>query len=123
MVTLGSLAAAQEKRRHPRVDAPIYCMPKGPFCPGPVVDISLGGARVYCDDEKEVGDELKLEMLFPDKHIHSCDVTVVWVKNAVSEKGPVDAHYEMGLKFNEVPDTTISAMKRCIKNSLGKKRM
>jgi hypothetical protein len=65
-------------------------------------DISLGGARVFSDEEFAVGTRLDLDVQLPDGSMVRCWAEVVWVVAL----GPVaEARFDVGLKFTDMaPD-------------------
>jgi hypothetical protein len=62
-------------------------------------DISLGGARVFSDEEFAVGSRLDLDVLLPDESIVRCWAEVVWV---VALGPAADAHFDVGLMFTDM---------------------
>jgi Tfp pilus assembly protein PilZ len=59
-------------------------------------DISLGGARVFSDDEFPVGSKLDLDVLLPDGSTVRCWARVVWL----TPLGPqAAARFDVGLTF------------------------
>jgi hypothetical protein len=62
-------------------------------------DISLGGARVFSDEEFAVGSRLDLDVLLPDESIVRCWAEVVWV---VALGPAADARFDVGLMFTDM---------------------
>lgn len=88
----------RERRRYARLAAPILCRPD-PFVesvPRRVIDVSLGGARVYSDIRRRPGERLEVEFFPPEAEPFVVRATVVWVQ-AVAPGGA--ALYDVGLKF------------------------
>ena len=91
-----------ERRRFRRVQAPVLSRPLGAALVEDrraVGDISLGGVRVYSDDEHQRGEHLELELFLPDGTTVTLDTLVVWV-DALKDAQP--ARYEVGLRFLDV---------------------
>jgi len=65
-----------------------------------LMNISLGGIRVYSDEEIKVGKRLELELFLPDGTLMVCTARVVWQKTL--PEGAV-AKYDIGLEFLEIP--------------------
>ncbi len=93
----------KERRRFPRLKAPVFCRPAGLrfHDAGRPVDIGLGGARVFSDDATEVGTFFELDLLLPDGQTIVCKAVVAW-----SDKLPPGspALYDLGLQFTELSD-------------------
>lgn len=62
-------------------------------------NISLGGMRVYSDEDFPVGRRLDLDVLMPDHTSVRCWATVVW-RTELDAGGP--ARYDVGLKFTDL---------------------
>jgi hypothetical protein len=60
------------------------------------VDVSLGGVRIYSDEELEVGTLLKMEFFLPDVDPVAYTAEVVWI-DALADGAP--ARFDVGLKF------------------------
>lgn len=93
----------RDRRRFPRLKTPVLCRPAGLRLRGNgmTVDVGLGGARVFSDDEPTRGALLELELILPDGHSVVCKAVVAW-----SEALPADApaRYDVGLQFTDVSD-------------------
>jgi hypothetical protein len=61
-----------------------------------VIDIGLGGLRVYSDEALELGDRLDIELTLPEEKTLTCLVRVVWVKS-LPAGGP--APFDVGLEL------------------------
>jgi hypothetical protein len=91
-----------DRRRFPRVQADVLCRPAH----GDLFhhkrntqDISLGGARVFSDEEFRVGSRIDLDVLLPDDSIVRCWAEVVWTVTL----GPAaQARFDIGLKFTDM---------------------
>jgi hypothetical protein len=90
-----------DRRKFPRVSAPVFCRPIGKplFGRRRATDVSLGGMRLYADEAPDLGDRLELELFLPDDKTVTCAVEVVWV-DPLPEGSP--ARFDVGVKFVEV---------------------
>ncbi|GAC1340609.1 MAG: hypothetical protein NVSMB23_11110 [Myxococcales bacterium] len=96
--------SGQDRRQFPRLKAPVLCRPAGlrlSSSTSETLDISLGGARVYTDDDTAPGTPLELELIFPDGSSAVCRAEVVWVE-PLGTGAP--ARFDVGLRFTELPD-------------------
>ena len=90
-----------DRRRFRRVKAPIYCRPAHRRLPKrQVVDVGLGGLRVYSDDPFPIGAKFEVELFMPDASSVTCLTEVVWIR-PVPDGDP--ANYDVGLEFLDVP--------------------
>ncbi len=101
-----------ERRKFPRYNAPV-CYRPAPFFSArkPVVDIGLGGIRIYSDDKFKVGKRLELELFLPDGDILMFTAKVVWQKK-LSEDAV--AKYDVGLQFLNIPEDSLERLKHVI---------
>jgi hypothetical protein len=90
-----------DRRQFPRIKAPVLCRPAGLrfHNTGETLDISLGGARVYSDDETPPGTPLELELVFPDNSSVVCRAEVVWLERLPPQ---APARFDVGLRFTEL---------------------
>ena len=66
-----------------------------------MIDVSLGGARVYSDDKLKLGTRLDLELLSSPGSTVQVLARVVWI-DELEAGGP--ARYDVGLEFLGVPE-------------------
>ncbi|MFP2912406.1 PilZ domain-containing protein [Pyxidicoccus sp. 3LFB2] len=101
-----------ERRRFPRLAAPLYARParlrRVDHKQQQVLDASLGGIRIYSDDEYKVNSPLELDLFLKDGTSLRCDARVAWTKPV--PKG-VDARFEVGLAFTDVSDDVLEKLK------------
>lgn len=71
------------------------------------VDISLGGLRIFSDEERKIGELLKLEFFLPDVPPVTYTAEVVWV-DPLEEGGP--ARFDVGLKFIQLEPEAIKVL-------------
>jgi c-di-GMP-binding flagellar brake protein YcgR len=85
-----------DRRRYPRVNAPIFCRPVGRSEGHTLIDVSLGGMRLWLDDPIEPGDQLELDLTLPEGPPLFCTAEVVWVI-AAADGAP--ARHDVGVRF------------------------
>ncbi len=74
-------------------------------------DVSLGGIRIYTDDELIVGKRLEIELFLPDGGSLTCDVRVAWVKHLDNDDF---AAFEAGLEFLSMDEEQAALLSRCV---------
>lgn len=91
----------KERRQYPRFKAPI-CYRSAPFFSTrrPLVNIGLGGIRIYSNDKLKMGRRLEIELLLPDDEILTFTAKVVWQKELPEGQA---AQYDIGLQFLDAP--------------------
>lgn len=96
-----------ERRRFPRLAAPLYASP-GRMRRQQVLDASLGGIRIYSDDDYKENSPLELNLFLKDGTSLRCDARVAWTK-----KLPLGepAHYEVGLAFTDISLNALELLK------------
>ena len=99
----------QERRRYPRLQAPVYCRPVGPLAAtgGRPVDLGLGGVRVYSDEPMEPGHRLEVELKLPDASTLTFLSEVVWLKELPSD---APASFDIGLQFLDLTPEDVEAL-------------
>jgi c-di-GMP-binding flagellar brake protein YcgR len=91
----------KERRRFPRVMAPVLCrIPRKPAKKQRVSNLSLGGVRIYSDERLDIGQELDLEFFLPHGSVLEARARVVWLKELPSESLGI---YDVGLEFLALP--------------------
>ncbi|WP_176329898.1 PilZ domain-containing protein [Thioflexithrix psekupsensis] len=91
-----------ERRRYPRVTLPVYYRParlRAEYSAKPLLNIGLGGLRVYSDEPLHMGERLEIELFFADNTTLTCTVKVVWIKPLNETEM---AHYDVGLEFIDI---------------------
>jgi c-di-GMP-binding flagellar brake protein YcgR len=84
--------------------APVYYRPAGPAFlhhRRSTVDVSLGGMRVYSDEEMTVGARVELELLLSEESTAQCWARIAWVETLDGSDG---ARYDVGLEFTDMSD-------------------
>lgn len=107
----------ENRRQHPRVQAPLYCWPKRLAARSetdrlPLIDVSLGGMRVHLYQEVKMNDILEMELLLPDNTILQCTARVAWLSPL-----PIwaSAKYDVGFQFVQMPTEAL----KCLARTLG----
>lgn len=93
------LAPVLDRRRYPRVAADVLCRSAGLALlhhRRNTKDISLGGMRVFTDEEFSAGSRLELDVYLPDGGDVRCWAQVMW-QVKLADGGP--ARFDVGLKF------------------------
>lgn len=86
-----------DRRQYPRVSAPILFESARLGSPRkPVIDIGLGGFRVYSDDSFRTGERLNLTLMLPNGSTVECTVRVAWM-TALPSTAP--AKYDVGFEL------------------------
>ncbi len=102
---------ADERRRFPRLNVPIYYRSARLLGPrSPARDLSLGGVRILTDDALTVGKRLEIELFLPDGGSLSVDVRVAWIR-AIEDDF---ARFEAGLEFLAMDPSQAALLERCV---------
>ena len=103
----------KERRRFPRLSAPVYYrVAKSKDLRQRVSNISLGGVRIYSDERFEIDQNLELELYFPNGFYGKGFVRVVWIKELPPGSGAV---YDVGLEFLHLPDEVVKELTVALK--------
>lgn len=90
-----------DRRKFPRVKAPVYCRPARRRLPRrQVIDMGLGGMRVYSDEAFKVGARFEVDLFLPDASTIATLTEVVWIRELEAD---APAKYDVGLQFLDVP--------------------
>ena len=99
-----------ERRKFRRLKAPVFYRPvgisllrrlRGKDDRERAIDISLGGVRIYSDDELKVGSRLELDLFLPDDTTLATKAVVVWVHQMPAGS---PAKYDVGVRFDAMDD-------------------
>jgi len=92
-----SPSSKTERRRYPRVMAPVYYrIPRTQADKKPVSNLSLGGVRIYSDESLDTGQVLDLKFFLPNGSVLEAKARVVWVKELPpGSKGVYDVGMEL----------------------------
>jgi hypothetical protein len=99
-----------DRRRYPRLQAAVFCRPAGVglFHEKPNTrNLSLGGARIFSDEEFKTGHRLELDVVLPSGEFLRCWAEVMWV---TSREPDGDAKYDVGLRFTDLAETDIQRL-------------
>lgn len=106
----------ENRRQYPRIQAPIYCWPKYLAIRAkqdslPLIDISLGGMRIYLQKEVSVNDISEMELLLPDNTTLQCTARVVWLSPL-----PIwaSAKFDVGFQFMDMSADAKKALARIL---------
>jgi len=103
-----------DRRRFPRVLAHVYYRPAGPdflHHRRAARNVSLGGMRVYSDEELTVGTPLEIELLLDDSTTARCRARIAWVERLDEESG---AAYDIGVEFTDLADADRDRLNRVL---------
>jgi len=104
-----SKKSGAERRRFPRVKAPVSYRPARTFGPRRrISDISLVGVHVYSDERFKKRKRLEIELFLPDGHSIVATARVVWIKELPPES---DAPYDVGFEFINLPPHAFNELK------------
>ena len=93
-----------DRRRYPRLAAPVYYRPAGPAFlhhRRATVDVSLGGMRVYTDEKMKVGARLEVDLLLGGERTARCWMRIAWIEKMSATSG---AAYDVGLELTDIED-------------------
>src|ERR1700674_4806617 len=99
-----------DRRRYPRLQAPVFCRPAGVGLFHEKLNtrnLSLGGARIFSDEEFKPGHRLELDVVFPIG-----EFLRFWAEAMrVSSCGRGDeARYYAGLRFTDLAEPDIKRL-------------
>ncbi len=104
----------KERRRFPRLSSPVYYrIAKSQSLRQRVSNISLGGVRIYSDLRIDVGEQVELELHFPNGFSSKGKARVVWIKELPPASG---TNYDVGLEFIELPQDAIRELIEALKD-------
>ncbi len=99
-----------DRRRYPRVQADVVSRPAGAALfhhKRNTQDTSLGGMRVFSDENFSVGDRLELDILVSDGVTVRCWAQVVWRADLGAE---APARFDVGLKFQDMASADVALL-------------
>lgn len=104
-----------DRRHFPRLNAHVFWRTRGLLgLPRPVVDVGLGGMRMYSDEKVSVGTEVELELLLPGEG--AIEVLARVVRIDVLPPGS-PAHCDVALEFLDVPVAQMGLLDAALKES------
>lgn len=107
--------STQDRRRFPRVKAPVYYRPASILkARHRITNISLGGLRIYSDERLKEGKRLEIELFLPSGHSVEAIARVVWIKELPPDS---KAHYDVGLEFISLPPNALQELKSVLEDT------
>lgn len=107
--------SAAERREFPRIQAPIYCRPAHRRLQRrQVLDVGLGGMRVYSDEPFAIGARFEVELFMADGTSINCLTQVMWTRPV---PGGQPAPFDVGLKFLHVPEAGFAKLTELLEAS------
>jgi hypothetical protein len=103
-----------DRRKFRRIKTALYCRPAGvKFLARQrePIDVSLGGVRIYSDDELRVGELLKMEFFLPDVDPVTYTAEVVWIERLAAD---APARFDVGLKFVQLDPSALKLLMRVL---------
>lgn len=105
----------KERRRFPRVAAPVFFRAPRIFAPKQKVsNISPAGVRIYSDERLEVGKRLELEFFLPGGYSVIAVARVVWTKELPPDS---ERRFDVGLEFIHLPPLAVDELKSVLKEA------
>ena len=99
-----------DRRRYPRLQAPVFCRPAGVGLFHEKLNtrnLSLGGARIFSDEEFKPGHRLELDVVLTSGEFLRCWAEVMWVTR---RKPDDEAKYDVGLRFTDLAERDIQRL-------------
>jgi c-di-GMP-binding flagellar brake protein YcgR len=94
-----------ERRRYERVTIPVSYRISGlSTAKRPVLNMSLGGVRIDCDENLDIGQMLELEFFLPNGITIEASARVVWIKKLPPGS---EALYDVGMEFQSLSDVAV----------------
>ena len=110
------MQVSADRRRFPRVLAKVHYRPAGPdflHHRRAARNVSLGGMRVYSDDELTVGTPLELDLLLDGDEVARCWARIAWIEKLDGGSG---ASYDIGLEFTDMGEADRARLNRVLEN-------
>ncbi len=104
-----------DRRRFPRVKAPVYYRPAGAFgISSQASNVSLAGVRIYSNKPFKKSQPLEIELLLPNGNSLKAIVKVVWISALPPGS---EALYDIGLEFLNIGDDVIPQLQSVLEES------
>ncbi len=106
-----------ERRRYPRLQANALVRSAGmlhAFAERRVNDMSLGGLRVFSDEEHRAGERLEFELLLEGDETVTFVGKVVWTERLVSN---APARFDNGIRYVEISDHALERIGAVLGNA------
>jgi c-di-GMP-binding flagellar brake protein YcgR len=94
-----------ERRRYERVTIPVSYRISGlSTAKRSVLNMSLGGVRIDCDENLDIGQMLELEFFLPNGISIEVSAKVVWIKRLPPGS---EAFYDVGMEFQRLSEVAV----------------
>jgi hypothetical protein len=94
-----------DRRRFQRVIVPVlYRIPKHSTPKRQVKNLSIGGVRIYSDEDLDVGQTLELEFFLPNGITIEAAAKVVWIKK---QQPGSEGLYDVGMEFTNLSEVAL----------------
>ena len=94
-----------ERRRYQRVTIPVfYRIPEHSAARRQVQNLSLGGVRIYSDEDLDIGQTLELEFFLPNGITIGAAAKVVWIKK---QQPGSEWLYDVGMEFIRLSEVAL----------------
>jgi hypothetical protein len=107
-----------DRRLFRRVKADVLARPTGALAHSRthrrVTDISLGGLRVYSEEEHHLGERMEMEVLFGGGESATFIAEVAWV-DALPSSAP--ARFDVGLRYLEIEAEDLERLSKVLEGS------
>ncbi|UCE40518.1 MAG: PilZ domain-containing protein [Candidatus Aminicenantes bacterium] len=104
----------KDRRRFPRVSSRVYYrIGKSQSLRQRVSNISLAGVRIYSDERLDAGEEVELELYFPNGFSGKGSARVVWIKELPPGSG---TSYDVGLEFLNLSEEVVKELTEVLKD-------
>lgn len=104
--------SATERRRFKRVSLPMYFRDvRRRAIKNPVLDVGMGGLRVYSDELLQVGERFSIEVILEEASSINGIVQVAWIEELPDEE---PARYDVGLELVAAEPDQLKRLKELI---------
>lgn len=102
----------EERRRYPRIQAPILYRAARLFGPRrKVSNISLAGVRIFSDEPLKKGKRIEIELFLSEEKSVVAVARVIWSESLPSG---AEAAYDVGLEFVDLPPGALEELKSIV---------
>lgn len=103
-----------KRRLFPRLKLPVYFRPAHPFGQKQeILDIGLGGMRVYGNRPLRIGKEMDIKLILPNEKILDARARIAWVNTLPPGS---KALYDIGYEFIKLSPETHKALKSALED-------
>lgn len=104
--------AGDERRRFKRVSLPMYFRDvRRRVSKNPVLDVSMGGLRVYSDEPLQIGERFAIEVVLDSEMSINGVVRVAWIEELPEDE---PARYDVGLEIVAAEPDQLKRLKTLI---------